>query len=221
MSANSFDATDGLRRVWEPRFRHFAASQPGSDPGHGLIHLERVVATALRLATEEGARMEVVLPAAWLHDCVHVAKDSPDRARASGLAAEHAAGFLEGAGYPGRWLPDIRHAIEAHSYSAGIPPRTIEAKVVQDADRLDALGAIGIARCIAVGSSLGRPLYASEDPFCSARTPDDGGASVDHFYSKLLKLGGTMQTAAGRREAERRTDFIRAFIAELKSEIGP
>lgn len=212
---------DTLRRDWEPRFRQFVTDQPGADPGHGLVHLERVVATALQLAAEEGARAEVVLPAAWLHDCVHVAKDSPDRARASGLAAEHAAGFLEGAGYPERLLADIRHAIEAHSYLAGIPPRTIEAKVVQDADRLDALGAIGVARCIAVGSALGRPLYQPEDPFCSARAPDDSGASVDHFYSKLLKLAGTMQTAAGRREAERRTVFIRAFIEQLRSEIGP
>ena len=154
------DMVDTLRRDWEPRFRQFVADQPGADPGHGPVHLERVVATALRLAAEEGARADIVLPAAWLHDCVHVAKDSPDRARASGLAAEHAAGFLNGAGYPERLLADIRHAIEAHSYSAGIPPRTIEAKVVQDADRLDALGAIGVARCIAVGSALGRPLYA-------------------------------------------------------------
>lgn len=221
MNVNAIDAADGLHRDWEPRFRQFAGSQPGADPGHGLVHLERVVATALRLAVEEGARAEVVLPAAWLHDCVHVAKDSPDRARASRLAADHAAGFLHDAGYPEQLLPDIRHAIEAHSYSAGIPPRTIEAKVVQDADRLDALGAIGIARCIAVGSALGRPLYESEDPFCSSRAPDDGGSSVDHFYTKLLHLAGTMQTAAGRREAERRTAFIRAFIAQLASEIGP
>ena len=221
MSASAIDAFDSLRRDWEPRFRQFAADQPGADPGHGLVHLERVVASALRLAAEEGARVEVVLPAAWLHDCVHVTKDSPDRAHASRLAAVHAAGFLRDAGYPESLLADVQHAIEAHSYSAGIPPRTIEAKVVQDADRLDALGAIGVARCIAVGSALGRPLYQPDDPFCSVRAPDDSGASVDHFYSKLLKLSGTMQTAAGRREAERRAAFIRAFIAQLRSEIGP
>ena len=68
---------------------------------------------------------------------------------------------------------------------------------MQDADRLDALGAIGLARCIAVGAALGRPLYEPDDPFCRARDPDDRGASVDHFYTKLLKLAGTMQTAAG------------------------
>ncbi len=221
MNANAVEIAGALRRDWEPRFRKFASDQPGADPGHGLIHLERVVGTALRLAVEEGARTEVVLPAAWLHDCVHVAKDSPDRARASRLAADHAAQFLHEAGYPEQLLPEIRHAIEAHSYSAGIPPRTIEAKVVQDADRLDALGAVGLARCIAVGAALGRPLYEPGDPFCRARQPDDFGASVDHLFTKLLKLAGTMQTAAGRREAQRRTDFLRAFLAQLESEIGP
>ena len=91
---------------------------------------------------------------------------------------------------------------------------------MQDADRLDALGAIGLARCIAVGAALGRPLYELEDPFCRSRTPDDRGASLDHFYAKLLKLADTMQTRAGRREAERRTEFLRAFIAQLETEIG-
>ena len=221
MIAKPEDAADSLRRDWEPRFRQFVADQPGADPGHGPVHLERVVATALKLAAEEGARVAVVFPAAWLHDCVHVAKDSPDRARASTLAADHALRFLEAGGYPAALLPDVRHAIEAHSYSAGIAPRTTEAKVVQDADRLDALGAIGLARCIAVGAALGRPVYEPQDPFCRSREPDDRGASVDHFYTKLLKLAGTMQTAAGRREAERRTAFLRAFLAQLESEIGP
>lgn len=221
MNANAEDPVERLRRDWEPRFRQFVADQPGADPGHGPAHLERVVATALRLAAEEGARAEVVLPAAWLHDCVHVAKDSPDRARASRLAADRALRFLESSGYPSPILPEVRHAIEAHSYSAGIAPQTTEAKVVQDADRLDALGAIGLARCIAVGAALGRPVYEPRDPFCRARAPDDLGASVDHFYTKLLKLAGTMQTPAGRREAERRTAFLRAFLAQLESEIGP
>jgi uncharacterized protein len=220
MSARAEDALARLRRDWEPRFRRFVANQPAADAGHGPIHLERVVATATRLAAEEGARLDIVLPAAWLHDCVHVAKDSPERSRASRLAADHALRFLEDAGYPAACLPEIRHAIEAHSFSAGIAPRTIEAQVVQDADRLDALGAIGLARCLAVGAALGRPLYEPADPFCRARAPDDGGASVDHFYAKLLKLAGTMQTAAGRREAGRRTAFLEAVLAQLDSEIA-
>ncbi|HEU5468345.1 MAG TPA: HD domain-containing protein [Steroidobacteraceae bacterium] len=221
MSARPEDALERLRGDWEPRFRKFVAEQPDADPGHGPAHLERVVATAVRLAAEEGARLDIVLPAAWLHDCVHVAKNSPGRANASRLSADHALRFLEGAGYAAGCLPDIRHAIEAHSYSAGITPRTVEARVVQDADRLDALGAIGLARCLAVGTALGRPLYAPADPFCRARVPDDQGASVDHFYAKLLRLAGTMQTAAGRREAARRTAFLEAFLGQLESEIAP
>jgi uncharacterized protein len=220
MSASPDAAVDRLRHAWEPHFRKFVAAQPGADPGHGPAHIERVVATALRLAREEGARVEIVLPAAWLHDCVHVAKDSPDRAQASRLAAEHALRFLESAGYPEAYLPGIRHAIEAHSFSAGIAPQTLEARVVQDADRLDALGAIGLARCIAVGAALGRPLYERADPFCRTRAPDDRGASVDHFYTKLFGLAGSMQTPAGRREAARRTAFLRAFVTQLESEIG-
>lgn len=221
MNARPESALDRLRRDFEPRLRQFAVDQPGADPGHGIAHLERVVATAMRLAAEEEADVEVVWPAAWLHDCVHVAKDSPDRAHASRLAADRAVRFLESAGYPAPHLAGIRHAIEAHSFSAGIAPQTSEAKVVQDADRLDALGAIGLARCIAVGAVLGRPVYEPQDPFCRSRAPDDRGASVDHFYAKLLKLAGTMQTAAGRREAERRTAFLRAFLAQLESEIAP
>lgn len=213
-------ALDRLRQEWEPRFIAFLDGHPDPDPGHGVVHLKRVVATALRLAKEEGARLEVVLPAAWLHDCVNVPKDSPDRPRASRIAAEHALRFLKEAGYAGEFLDGIAHAIEAHSFSAGIAPRTVEARVVQDADRLDALGAIGIARCIAVGAALGRPLYDPEDPFCERRAPDDLGASVDHFYTKLLKLAGSMQTEAGRREAMWRTEFMQAYLGRLRAEIG-
>jgi uncharacterized protein len=208
-----------LQQEWEPLFERFLSDQPGGDPGHGLVHVRRVVATASRLCVAEGARGEIVLPAAWLHDCVHVAKDSPERSRASRIAAARAVEFLAAAGYPRGLLPDIRHAIEAHSFSAGIAPRTIEAKVVQDADRLDALGAIGIARCIAVGATLGRAIYRADDPFCAAREPDDSAASVDHFYTKLLKLAETMQTEAGRREAGRRSDFMKGFLGQLRSEI--
>jgi len=212
-------ALDLLQQEWEPVFERFLSAQPGGDPGHGLAHVRRVVATAAHLCLAEGARWDVVLPAAWLHDCVHVAKDSPDRPRASRLAAARAVQFLAAGGYPPGCLPGIQHAIEAHSYSAGIAPDTIEAKIVQDADRLDALGAIGIARCIAVGAALGRPLYHPDDPFCVVREPDDSGASVDHFYTKLLKLVDTMRTVAGRREALRRNEFMRRYLEQLRTEV--
>jgi uncharacterized protein len=193
----------------------------GGDVAHDLAHVRRVVANARALAAAEKARTEIVLPAAWLHDCVTVPKDSPQRAAASRLAAAQAVSWLREWGWPEKWLPEITHAIEAHSFSADVAPRTIEAKVVQDADRLEALGAVGLARCLMLGGAMQRPLCAPEDPFCEKRAPDDRVSAVDHFYAKLLKLEGLMQTGSGRREARGRTEFLQKFLAELKREIGP
>ena len=202
--------------------RHCVAALAGQDGdvAHDLEHVRRVVRNAAALATAEGARAEIVLPAAWLHDCVTVAKDSPSRAQASRLAAAQAVRWLRAWGCGAALLPDIAHAIEAHSFSAGIPPRTPEARVVQDADRLDAIGAVGLARCLMLGGAMHRPLYAAADPFCESRPPDDRVACVDHFHTKLLKLEGTMQTASGRREARQRTAFLQQFLAQLRQETG-
>jgi uncharacterized protein len=193
----------------------------GGDAAHDLEHIRRVVANARGLAETEGAKLEIVLPAAWLHDCVTVPKDSPQRKEASRLAAAQAVAWLREWGWPEAFLADIAHAIEAHSFSAGIAPRTTEAKVVQDADRLDALGAVGLARCLMLGGAMGRPLYAVDDPFCERRPPDDSAACVDHFYTKLLTLEATMQTGAGKAEAGRRTIFLRQFLAELRRDLRP
>ena len=191
----------------------------GADVAHDLEHVRRVVENARKLAVLEGARLEVVLPAAWLHDCVVVPKDSPARKMASRLAAQQAVQWLRIWGAPAGLLPEIAHAIEAHSYSAEIAPRTVEAMVVQDADRLDAIGAVGLARCLMLGGAFGRTLYAMDDPFCERRKANDGTATVDHFYTKLLKIEGLMQTEAGRTEARRRTEFLRLFLDELRREI--
>jgi len=203
----------------ERRCLGFAAGDPDADGAHGRDHLVRVLRNARDLGASEGANPEVTVPAACLHDCVAVAKDSSLRAQASRLAAERATDFLAGLAYPPDLIEAVYHAIEAHSYSAGVAPRTLEAQVVQDADRLDSLGAIGIARCLQVGGRLGRPLCASHDPFCDTREPDDRRYTVDHFYAKLLKLPATMQTAAGRAEAERRAAVMRAWLGQLRAEI--
>ena len=204
----------------EQRCREKLTARCG-DAAHDLEHVRRVVGNAQGLAATEGARLEVVLPAAWLHDCVTVGKDSPQRGAASRWAAAQAVAWLREWGWNAALLPEIAHAIEAHSFSAGIAPHTIEAKVVQDADRLDALGAVGLARCLMLGGELGRPLYAVDDPWCEQRAPDDRAACVDHFYTKLLQLENTMQTSGGRREARRRTVFLRSFLTQLQHEASP
>ena len=207
--------------AWELRFAAFLAQHAAdADAAHDLEHIHRVVAAARRLAASEGADLAVVIPAAWLHDCVSVPKDSPLRAKASAMAAASATSYLAAAGYPAQSLAAIDHAIAAHSFTAAIPPRSLEAMVVQDADRLDALGAVGLARCLALGGALGRPLYDPAEPFPMRRAPDDARSSIDHFFTKLLKLAATMTTAAGRAEAERRTAFMRAFLSQLADELG-
>jgi uncharacterized protein len=205
--------------AWEQRFIRFLADQ-SADPAHDLTHVRRVVGNTLALAAAEGSQLEIVLPAAWLHDCVTVPKDSPLRARASTLAATSAGDFLQECGYPRAYLPAIRHAIEAHSFSAGITPRTLEAMVVQDADRLDALGAVGIARCLMLGGALGKALYDHDAPFPQQRPADDTRNVIDHFYVKLLKLADTMHTRAGKAEAVQRTIFMHEFLRQLGHEIG-
>lgn len=205
---------------WRAIFDDKAKSlYPSTDPSHDVLHIRRVVKTALALAAEEGADAEVVLPAAYFHDFVNLPKNDPRRKEASRLSAEAAVEYLKSIGYPARRFDEIAHAIAAHSFSANIQPETIEAKVVQDADRLDALGAIGIARCISVSTLLQTPYYCEEDPLLSSRMPNDKAYAIDHFPAKLFKIPKTMQTQSAKREAERRVAFMKAYLVQMGAEI--
>ena len=206
---------------WGARCEAFVRERMDGDPAHDLSHVRRVVRWARRLAAEEGADLAVVVPAAWLHDCVGLAKDDPDRARASRLAADAASAWLAAEGCAAERVAAIAHAIEAHSFSAGVAPRTVEAAVVQDADRLDALGAVGIARCYATAGALGSALVHPDDPVPgvgAGRPLDDRRWATDHFFAKLLGLPETMRTDAGRAEATRRVGVMRAFLDALARE---
>ncbi len=209
-----------LRTHWEPHFHDFIAHTTRvGDAAHDFEHIRRVVTNAVMLAGVEQADLAIVLPAAWLHDCVIIPKDSPLRNQASMLAANAANTFLETIAYPAHYLPEIHHAIAAHSFAAQITPRTLEAKVVQDADRLDSLGAIGLARCLMLGGAMGRRLYDPQAPFPQDRPPDDRSNTIDHFFVKLLRLADQMHTRSGRAEALTRTDFLRAFLRQLDNEL--
>jgi uncharacterized protein len=198
----------------------FLAEIMDSDPAHDISHVKRVVQNTIRLTATEGGDPAITVPAAWLHDCVSVTKDSPLRNQASRLAAKEAVRFLSSVNYSADLLAPISHAIEAHSFSANIQAETLEARIVQDADRLEAVGAIGIARCFLTGGSMGTPLYESTDPFAENRKPDDRRYTLDHFYCKLLGLTNTMQTDAGRVEAQKRTDYMKSFLRQLETEIS-
>lgn len=204
---------------WDSIFEAHVVKIEAVDAGHDINHIKRVVKSAKQFCKTEEANMWVVLPAAWLHDCVQVAKNSPLRDQASRLAADEAIKLLENWSYPEAYFDQIHHAIVAHSFSANIACETLEAKVVQDADRMDALGAIGIARTMLVGAKFGNPLTFHEDPFCYDRKPDDQAAIIDHFYTKLLGLKDSFQTTAGKNEAAQRHEYMEQFLQQLEQEI--
>lgn len=204
----------------ETRLLHWLRRDgPQGDPSHDIGHVIRVWRTGRLLAEQEEANLLVVLPAALLHDCVNVPKGHPDRPRAASLSADKAEDVLKQAPYPAHLLPDVRHAIEAHSYSAGVEATTLEAKIVQDADRLESLGAIGIARCFVVTGLMGRPIADMADPLATRRELNDYDNALDHFEVKLLRLPALMNTATGRRIAEERAAFMRRFRDQLVHEI--
>jgi uncharacterized protein len=203
--------------LFEERMRQVCAAHP--DPSHDLLHVRRVVKVAKELAQQEGAQLEVVVPAAYLHDVVYISKADPRRSQASKLSAIEARAFLREIGYPEEQWDAVCHAIEAHSFSAAVETRSLEAQVVQDADRLDALGAIGIARALAFSGVALRPIYDDRDPFAEERALDDSTNTLDHFFVKLFRLPDRMNTDSAREEAQRRCEIMRAFVEALKAEI--
>ncbi len=190
------------------------------DPAHDLLHFRRVVKIAKKLCNNEGGKLEIVVPAAWLHDLVIIPKNDPRRSQASKLSAQAAMEFLAEIEYDEKYFREISHAIEAHSFSANIPCETLEAKIVQDADRLDGLGAIGIARCFATAGIMKRPFYSVTDPFCEQRPPNDQAYTVDHFFQKLFKTAESLQTNFGRLEGSKRVQSMQYFLGDLATEIS-
>jgi len=190
-----------------------------NDSAHDLAHVKRVVENARQLAIAENADLDIVIPAAWLHDVVSLAKNDPNRLMASQLAADKACELLAVLRYPEQHLSAVHHAIKAHSFSAGVKALSLEAKIIQDADRLDALGAIGLARCFMVSGALNRPLYHWQDPFAKNRPLNDRQFCIDHFYQKLLTLKDKMNTDSAREIALQRSAYMHDFLEQLSSEI--
>jgi len=190
------------------------------DVSHDLSHVLRVVQTAKEICKLENGDINVVVPAAYLHDCVYISKKDPRRSQASTISADFAMDLLTKWNYPKEFHADIHHAVCAHSFSANIKPQSLEAMIVQDADRIDGLGAIGVCRSMAFTGFSNRPMYNIEDPFCeNGRVPDDSQNTLDHYFIKLLKVADLACTESGKRECLRRTEVMREFLKNLKLEI--
>jgi len=206
---------------WQPRLAAIAAAHAGTDGAHDATHLQRVWRTAHELLAQHPEADKLVVQAAcFLHDLVNLPKDHPQRAQASQLAAKAAVEELTRAGFPADKLAAVANAITAHSFSAGIAPETIEAKIVQDADRLDALGAVGLARLFYTAGKMDSALAHGSDPLAQARALDDKSYALDHIAAKLEKLPASMQTEAGRKLGEERLHSIHLFRAQFAAEWG-
>lgn len=196
------------------------ALEISDDGAHDLAHLQRVWHNVRTLHEEEGGDLEVLLAAVLLHDCVAVEKNSPLRSQASRLAAEKASSVLAEQNWPSDKIASVAHAIEAHSFSANITPLTLEAKIVQDADRLDSLGMLGVARTFYIAGRMGSALYDPQDPQAKHRNYDDKRFCLDHFQTKLLHLADGFQTVAGQRLAQIRHERLKGFMEQFMEEIG-
>lgn len=190
-----------------------------NDTAHDFEHVMRVYKNAKKICQQEKVNEKLVLSAALLHDIVSYPKSDKRSKKSSLESAKKSKQILKKYDFSKEELIVISDAIRDHSFSQNKVPSTIEGKILQDADRLDALGAIGIARVFATAGSLKRPFYNSEDPFCKNRISNDKIWTVDHFFQKLLKLESLMNTKSGKVEAKKRTMVLNEFLNHLNQEL--
>ena len=192
-----------------------------TEPAHDFSHVERVVANAIVIARSEGASDAIAGTAALLHELFNLPKSHPDSAKAGDFCAEHARALLEREAAPPALVDPICAAIRDHAFSKGVVPDALESRVLQDADRLDAIGAIGLARMWATCADMKRPFYSPDDPFCTARAPDDKAWGLDHVYKKLLLIPSRLHLETSKKLARDRVAFIQTFLDQLRGEIAP
>ena len=209
---------------WELRFiQYYDQMGQFADGSHDPGHFQRVWRMARRINAGEGGHADelILLASAYFHDLVALPKNHPERREASRLSAKGAMRLLTERwdDFPADKLEGVRHAIHAHSYSAGVEALTAEARILQDADRMEAVGAIGLARVFYTAGQLHQALFDGADPLAEKRAPDDQRYALDHFQVKLLRLPAMMNTATGKRLAQSRADYLSEFLQRIQEEI--
>lgn len=194
---------DPKTRALIEKTRDFAMHFFEREGTHGFSHVERVFNLCLHIGREEGADLEILALAALLHDIARPLEDAGKVEDHAAEGARIAKRFLLGLGYPPEKAEAVAHAIEAHRFSRGPEPQTLEAKILSDADKLDAIGAIGVARVFMYSGEHGRDIEAS----------------LKHFEEKILKLKDLMYTETAKRMAEERHRFTVEFIERIRREI--
>jgi len=185
--------------------------------GHGWLHIERVSRLAVKIALDEGGDLDILLLAALLHD-IAILKEIYEGIDHAEEGAKISRSILKDLGIPDDMIEKVIYAIKVHRFGVNITPHTIEARILQDADRLDALGAIGIARAFSYGGFRKLPMYLpGEKP--DVYDPFKLKSTLTHFYEKLLKLKDYMNTETAKRIAEDRHRFILIFLDRFLNEI--
>lgn len=203
---------------WKDQFENYLENHPFDDGSHDITHFRRVWRLAEQLSSESDDKL-VILAACYFHDIISYPKNHPRRSLSSKDAGIKALEILRDLNFHQEKLDHVQHCIEAHSYSANIDTKTREAGIVQDSDRMEALGAIGLARTFYVAGRMGSQLFSSNDPFAENRELDDSKYAIDHFKVKLFKLPSTMKTIEGKSEASRRVEILKTFLNNLKEEL--
>ncbi len=194
-----------------------------ADPVHGVAHIQRVAALAERIATAEGADREIVRAAAYLHDATERQEVDPlDRKDHHLTAARLAAEILRQAGWAEERIAAVQHCIRAHRFrNSQEAPQTLEAKVVFDADKLDAIGAIGVARAIARSIQKGLPIYNPPSSlFLESGVLAKGEihSAYHEYWFKLRHLKERLFTPTARQLAAERQSILVAFFEALQAE---
>tara|TARA_Y100000590_G_C15453350_1_gene913572 strand:+ start:303 stop:914 length:612 start_codon:yes stop_codon:yes gene_type:complete len=186
-----------------------------NDPAHDFNHIMRVYYNAEKICKSEKVNKKLVLSSVLLHDIIKSSKTKNSALKSGQLAKK----ILKKINYSENEIGIIYDAICFHSFSNGKTPSSLEGKVLQDSDRLDALGAIGLARVFSYSGTNQRLFYDSTDPFSKNRKLNDKKWALDHFYQKLLLLEDKMHTKTGKELAKKRTRILKKFLKDLKNEI--
>lgn len=194
--------------------------QVKSDPSHDFQHILRVLFIAKKIGKEENADLDIVIPAALFHDTVVYMKNSKESKNETEESAEVTAEILSGIDeYPKEKIPRVQACIRECSFTKGLKPSSKESAVLQDADLLESTGAIAIARTFSSGGQMNRPLYELSDIFRDKGLPDVNTSSLDLFFTRLLKVGDRVHTNYAKQISERRTNFLKEFLKELRIEL--
>jgi uncharacterized protein len=186
-----------------------------NDPAHDFEHVMRVYRNAERICKNENGNKKLILSAVLLHDIMKIKNRKDSALKSANLSKK----ILKENYFLDDEITIISDAIKEHSFSKGKIPSTIEGKILQDADRLDAIGAIGLARVFSFSGSNNRSFYDPKDPFSKNRNLNDNKWALDHFYEKLLFVEGKMNTKTGKLLAKKRTKILKDFLKEVKNEI--